>query len=171
MHFVATYKFERFDSPSLELKTWEAYVSPTVAGYSSNVHRARATSAAPPYFKQFTKNETKCGYLDGALYHNNPVWVVHHESKLIWSDVSLQRPDILLSIGTGHYGPDSKGSPESQKSPLHRFVTEHINTREGPSRLPLLARRSTLKKFPTFTEQLWNTVASRFENLLNCNRI
>lgn len=80
------YDFPRPDNPELELKIWEA---------------AAATSAAPSYFKPFVHGPTKRTYLDGALYHNNPVRLVHRERKLLWPDVADKHPDILLSIGTG----------------------------------------------------------------------
>ena len=63
---------------------------------------ARATSAAPGYFKPFIHERTGIGYLDGALYYNNPVRVANMECKLIWPDTMNLPPDILLSIGTGH---------------------------------------------------------------------
>ncbi|KAK8118120.1 uncharacterized protein PG998_006401 [Apiospora kogelbergensis] len=77
------YEFHRPELPSLEIKVWEA---------------ARATSAAPPFFKLFTKEETLATYMDGAFYHNNPVRVAHHELRLL-SD--KKPPDILISLGTG----------------------------------------------------------------------
>ena len=60
---------------------------------------AAATSAAPSYFKPFQR----CGrtYLDGAINHNNPVVVARREARLLWPDVESQRPDIVLSLGTG----------------------------------------------------------------------
>ena len=39
-------------------------------------------------------------YLDGALYHNNPVRVADLERRLIWPDTEFSPPDMLLSIGT-----------------------------------------------------------------------
>lgn len=64
--------------------------------------RARATSAAPWYFKPFTieRNDER-GYVDGALYHNNPSRVADIERRLIWPASEVLQPDILLSIGTG----------------------------------------------------------------------
>ena len=62
--------------------------------------RARATSAAPSYFKAFRSTRNKRVYLDGALYHNNPVQVADLERRLIWPDTAGLPPDILLSIGT-----------------------------------------------------------------------
>lgn len=68
----------------------------------ADLARARATSAAPGYFKPFIHEETGIGYLDGALYYNNPARVANMERKIIWPDTANNPPDILLSIGTGH---------------------------------------------------------------------
>ncbi|KAL3422514.1 hypothetical protein PVAG01_06670 [Phlyctema vagabunda] len=146
-HEYSSYCFERHDKPLLEMKTWEA---------------ARATSAAPPYFKTFIKNETKCGYLDGALYHNNPVTVAHHERKAIWQDVNRQQPDIFLSLGTGHNG----------HSKSEATATSSIFRKKGQNAdAPPEASHISLKRYHTFTGQLWSTVSSRFDSILNCNRI
>lgn len=80
------YEFVRPDEPAKEVKVWEA---------------ARATSATSPQFKAYLKPETKDQYVDGSLHHACPVWVAHHETKLIWGDVAHLPPDIMLSIGTG----------------------------------------------------------------------
>jgi hypothetical protein len=64
---------------------------------------AAATSAAPSYFKPFEHGPTKRTYLDGAIYHNNPVRLLHRERKLLWPDVANQDPDIFLSIGTSQH--------------------------------------------------------------------
>ena len=79
------YDFPRPDNPHLELKVWEA---------------AAATSATPSLFKPFVHRPTKRTYLDGALYQNNPIELVHRERMLLWPDVADKHPDILLSIGT-----------------------------------------------------------------------
>ena len=63
--------------------------------------RARATSAAPPYFKPFRPEQSKREFVDGAVRHNNPIKVADAERKYLWSDVSHLGPDILLSIGSG----------------------------------------------------------------------
>ncbi|KAF1349168.1 hypothetical protein BDV97DRAFT_370365 [Delphinella strobiligena] len=52
------YHFERPEKASAELKIWEA---------------ARATSAAPLYFRPFSHPTTKQSYHDGGIYHNNPI--------------------------------------------------------------------------------------------------
>ena len=65
---------------------------------------ARATSAAPTYFKPFVNSRTHQGYLDGAIFHNNPVEVANEERKLLWPEDAGMHPDVLFSIGTGHHG-------------------------------------------------------------------
>ncbi|KAH7392786.1 acyl transferase/acyl hydrolase/lysophospholipase [Pyrenochaeta sp. MPI-SDFR-AT-0127] len=82
---TVSYEFLRRANPKLELKVWEA---------------AAATSATPSYFKPFEHEPTRKTYLDGNVYHNNPISILHHESKLLWPDVADRSPDILLSIGT-----------------------------------------------------------------------
>jgi predicted acylesterase/phospholipase RssA len=82
----APYLFEFAHKKKLGLRLWEA---------------ACATSAAPTYFKPFKHEMTKNIYLDGALYHNNPVEVASRERKLIWPDVADKHPDVMLSLGTG----------------------------------------------------------------------
>lgn len=74
---------------------------------------ARATSAAPTYFKPFKNSRTHEGFLDGAVFHNNPVRIANYESKLLWPDAEEHHPDILLSIGTGHNGVQSDGDQDA----------------------------------------------------------
>jgi patatin-like phospholipase/acyl hydrolase len=133
------------------------------SGLAVDIIRARATSAAPPYFKPFIKNETKCSYLDGALYHNNPVWVAHHERKLNWSDVSAQQPDVFLSIGTGYHNPNTKNMEQVPRSSWR-------------STEPKIAPQPSVLSPPTpkllsFTGQIWNTATNRLDNILNCTKI
>lgn len=37
-------------------------------------------------------------YVDGAVYHNNPIRIAEAETKLIWPDIEYS--DVLLSLGT-----------------------------------------------------------------------
>jgi predicted acylesterase/phospholipase RssA len=83
---LGEYSFVRADAPPLEMRLWEA---------------AAATSAAPTYFKPFLHGRTSRTFMDGALCYNNPTRVANTERKLLWPDVADQRPDLLLSIGTG----------------------------------------------------------------------
>ncbi|KAK1491219.1 hypothetical protein CTAM01_10334 [Colletotrichum tamarilloi] len=133
------YRLFRSNEPSQEFKAWEA---------------ARATSAAPPFFKSFTKADTKSSYLDGALYHNCPVLVAHHERRMIWPDIADTVPDILLSIGTGINGLDNE-----IQSTAHR--TEILKGGE-----------TVTKRKRTFLPvQLAQIAADRFDRILSCNAI
>ena len=78
--------------------------------------RARATSAAPPYFKAFRSQRSKREFIDGAVYHNNPIRVAEGERKSIWPDVDNVDPDILLSIGTGKPPAHLSTGPQKKKS-------------------------------------------------------
>ncbi|KAL7784152.1 hypothetical protein V8C37DRAFT_420748 [Trichoderma ceciliae] len=80
------YGFVRPKDPAKELKVWQA---------------ARATAAAPPYFKPFVHEEALSAYIDGAINHNCPVLVADQERRLLWEDVSDWPADIVLSLGTG----------------------------------------------------------------------
>lgn len=62
---------------------------------------ARATSAAPRIFKPFHHEGSKQTYLDGAVYHNNPVGIADSEWRLIWGSNLCSHPDVVLSLGTG----------------------------------------------------------------------
>ena len=83
------YQFERGDNMPL----WSA---------------ARATSAAPGYFKQYhheVKSSTgtvqNTDYWDGGLYFNNPISIAVNERRFLWPDMAESPPDIVLSLGTG----------------------------------------------------------------------
>ncbi|OCL07767.1 FabD/lysophospholipase-like protein [Glonium stellatum] len=137
------YKFERPLEPKYELKIWEA---------------ARATSAAPPYFKQFV-SATGRGYLDGALYHNNPVRIAVHESKLLWPATDAYPPDILLSIGTG--------SNITAKSGLNGFMPK------GLGRQRTFSDDSTSQEDVTKRRRgprLIETLLRRVDSILDCDR-
>jgi len=123
---------------------------------------ARATSAAPPFFKTFFKSDTQSSYLDGALYHNCPVWVAHHERKLIWGDVASAAPDILLSIGTGKNGDDEDA----------RTATGRGQIPESANNAASSTGKARAKSAKTFLPlQLFNIAAERFDRLMECNSI
>ncbi|KAK6510150.1 hypothetical protein TWF481_004863 [Arthrobotrys musiformis] len=82
----ALYQFQRAVNQDKELKIWEA---------------ARATSAAPFYFKPFTHKGTGAIYVDGGIQHNNPAYIAESERKLLWPESKHLQPDIFLSLGTG----------------------------------------------------------------------
>lgn len=66
------------------------------------ISRARATSAAPTFFKPFIQSATKEVFQDGALSYNNPVNVANAERQNLWPSADAKEPDLLLSIGTGY---------------------------------------------------------------------
>jgi patatin-like phospholipase/acyl hydrolase len=86
------YTFQRPEKLASELKIWEA---------------ARATSAAPRIFKPFSHEASKQVYVDGAVYHNNPIQVADLERRLLWPSDGHNVPDFVLSIGTA-YNPSSR---------------------------------------------------------------
>ena len=63
------------------------------------------------------------GYLDGALYHNNPVRVADLERRLIWPDTDNLPPDILLSIGTSCNNSIRDEAQQNFKLPKQRTIT------------------------------------------------
>jgi Patatin-like phospholipase len=86
------YQFQRFERPQQELSVWEA---------------ARATSAAPGYFKSYFKPSNGHTYQDGALKLNNPILAADYERQIIWPCCARLLPDVLLSLGTGMF-PEAK---------------------------------------------------------------
>lgn len=96
--------------------------------------RARATSAAPPYFKTFQPSQSSREFVDGAVHHNNPINVANAERKYIWPDVDNLSPDIMLSIGTGK----SSNYLEVEKSRLKKQEQEAKWLRWVPKALQIL---------------------------------
>ncbi|KAI0974552.1 hypothetical protein F4678DRAFT_458515 [Xylaria arbuscula] len=82
------YEFYRAENAESEFKTWES---------------ARATSAAPGYFREFSHDLSEQVYLDGGIYHNNPIRIADAELKQMWPQREHRHPDLLLSIGTGYH--------------------------------------------------------------------
>lgn len=129
--------------------------------------RARATSAAPSYFKTFRSERNRRGYLDGALYHNNPVRVADLERRLIWPNTESSPPDILLSIGTGCNGTTLVDAAN---------YTRNGNRFREPNRLPRLSSLAEAETRPNVFERLRKTsqtgkvykiLKHRFENILD----
>ncbi|CAJ0552466.1 Ff.00g064450.m01.CDS01 [Fusarium sp. VM40] len=111
------YKFVRPRDPTSEMKVWEA---------------ARATAAAPMYFKPFTQDGTSTVYTDGGIDHNCPAIIADHERRLLWGDVSDWAPDIFLSIGTGldnaQRMPSHEAlSPTSSRSRQNAIIEDQLN--------------------------------------------
>ncbi|KAJ2904255.1 putative patatin-like serine protein [Zalerion maritima] len=140
------YKFLRTPGPDTEMKVWEA---------------ARASSAAPPFFKAFQKHATGATYIDGALYHNCPVVVSHHERKLIWGDVTGSPPDLLLSVGTGKFGP---GQPRTTYRDRVMVAPPHVASPTSPPPQPKPATSF-------FIPKMAKIAFDRFDNLLRSEKI
>lgn len=134
----ANYAFQRPEKAKGELKIWEA---------------ARGTSAAPTYYKSFTHAATKHEYLDGGLFHNNPVNVADTERKLIWTDQALRNPDIIVSIGSGFQRTARRSSSPAQQAPLAS-----------------LTRRSTTGMVATLRE-LKNIAVNHLESSMNAEKM
>ena len=111
------------------------------------------------------KDATKTGYTDGALYHNNPVAVAHHERSLIWKDVSHQPPDIFLSLGTGYHGQNTIDMSVPGELGRSRSTISH------PARKEEVAPRLNLRTLSTIRGKLWNTTHSQFDGTSNCTRM
>jgi hypothetical protein len=137
---------------------------------------ARATSAAPPYFKQFTNDRTHRSYLDGALYYNNPVRIASHERKLLWPDVADLPPDILLSIGTGYKTTTNnyslRVSTSNGASKYSPSSTSPIQPSSSPS--STTRNRSRSREGATGknrdTPRLLEMILNRVDSILDCDR-
>jgi hypothetical protein len=73
------------------------------------------------------------GYVDGAVFHNNPVRIANYESKLLWPDADQQPPDILLSIGTGQYGADTDNFTDASRYDIRRFQIRKMLNQVKPT--------------------------------------
>lgn len=85
-------------------------------------------------------------YLDGAIYHNNPIAIAERERRLIWHARPSESPDMVLSIGTG-------ASPN-----LHR---------EGSPVSPSI-RNGGMMDYP---KRLFNILRGVLNTSLDCERI
>lgn len=126
---------------------------------AADLDRARATSAAPGYFKPFIHETTGIGYLDGALYYNNPARVANLECKIIWPDTVNYPPDILLSIGTGHDAESSASKIQNRN--------EHVRTR-APKQVELPHKKKTQKIIQLgYVRRLFQGMKNRVDNMTN----
>jgi predicted acylesterase/phospholipase RssA len=108
---------------------------------------ARATSAAPTFFKRITIDDGTGGkddFVDGGLRCNNPTKQVLEEAKTLFGN---GRPvGCLVSIGTGHPGTIRLARPHSSQNILPLDVIE------------------VLKKIATDCEWTANELSSRFQD-------
>ena len=90
----------------------------------SNTISARATSAAPTVFKPFHHEPSKQVYIDGGLYHNNPIRIADKEWKLIWRNAICEYPDFVLSLGTA-WNIHPRSTPVKKSPPVNLGVFSH----------------------------------------------
>ena len=114
-------------------------------------HSARATSAAPLYFKPFAKPETGTHYTDGGIHHNCPAWVAHHERQVIWDDASSRHPDLVLSLGTGLCG---QALTQQASADAEMWNTERLHQKRATFGLAFM----------------WRAVYGIIESQLNCEK-
>ncbi|UKZ82727.1 hypothetical protein TrVFT333_010523 [Trichoderma virens FT-333] len=107
---LSNYNVERKSAKSLddELKIWEA---------------ARATSAAPPYFKPFTQQKTGRTYIDGAIHHHCPVFIADQERRLLWEDIKDLPPISLFPSAVVLL---------NRKSLHQKYITQTISIAKNP---------------------------------------
>ena len=86
-------------------------------------------------FKPLCHKPSKQVYIDGAIYHNNPIQVADRERKLIWPDLENEYPDLIVSLGTtyksaAHLSPQNVALPRlgifSHGRVLYRIAVDHI---------------------------------------------
>jgi hypothetical protein len=104
------------------------------------------------------------GYVDGAVFHNNPVRIANYESKLLWPDADQRPPDILLSIGTGLHGADTENFLDASRSDRRRFQIRKMINQVKPTQHDKLM--AVPKAFPQI--ESWLTIfKKRVESALD----
>lgn len=109
---------------------------------------ARATSAAPTFFKRIAigeEGQAKEEFIDGGLGCNNPAIQVLEEARNIFGNNRLVR--CLVSIGTGHPGTIGLAKPDAFQKVLHTKLID------------------VLKKIATDCEDTANGLSARFKDL------
>jgi hypothetical protein len=104
-------------------------------------------------------------FLDGAVFHNNPVRIANYESKLLWPDAEERHPDILLSIGTGHYEADADRFLATTRSDRRRLQVRKVLNQVKPS----MREKRSIPTLKAFTEvESWITIfKKRVESVLD----
>lgn len=143
-----------------------------IDAWLSQIYSARATSAAPTYYKPFPHEPSKQTYVDGGLWHNNPVVIADSERKLIWPDTAHLPPDILLSIGSGccrNLTSPKRPQKTSRKlgigsnlKTMFRIAVDHIESsldsekawREFLERLPISTDSAERERYRRFNLEL-----------------
>ncbi|KAG9200602.1 hypothetical protein G6514_006780 [Epicoccum nigrum] len=140
--FRPLYDFETLRDKEMQFKVWEV---------------ARATSAAPTYFRSFSKGSSE-QYWDGGLCYNNPASVARDEIFKIWPKMMTEHPDVLLSIGSGYQSTDTKQSQDT--TGWWERITGWVPTPGGMKMLETL-KRTLLKNMDS--EEAWRKEAYRYQ--------
>ncbi|PFH59125.1 hypothetical protein XA68_12791 [Ophiocordyceps unilateralis] len=139
----AFYDFQR-PPPDREMFLWEA---------------ARATSAAPTYFAPFAHSGTSQVYLDGGLWHNNPIRIADAESRAIWPETKPRKADMMLSVGAGYHETESTLTEGAQK------YQEQIKAETA------VQDAATWRDNDDYVRFLVSVVLSQIKSSLSCERI
>ncbi|KAI8626808.1 hypothetical protein F5Y19DRAFT_466119 [Xylariaceae sp. FL1651] len=144
-----SYSLIRPSDLSTEFKIWQA---------------ARATAAAPLYFKPFIQPKTNIAYTDGGIHYNCPALIADSERTLLWEDTRGMLPDILLSLGTGLHANASK--PQSFQLNPHEISEKRLpkapTNRGAVSGLRYMARIAhNILDSRTNCEEIWHNYHAR----------
>jgi patatin-like phospholipase/acyl hydrolase len=106
---------------------------------------ARATSAAPSFFKEITIDQPPPGiaYVDGGLGYNNPSELALREAAELWPK---SKTFCLVSIGTGHPNPEELVDTSKQNS----TEAQNYFVRQLKSAMPDLGKVNGWKKVKNF---------------------
>ena len=114
------YQFCRPDKLDHELRVWEA---------------ARATMATPKLFKPYRHAPSKQMYTAAEQLHQNPIVFADKERQLLYpTNEQCERPDLILSLGTGLEATEPILSDRSSIRSVAPSVVESILTLSSRSR-------------------------------------
>ncbi|KAG9636054.1 FabD/lysophospholipase-like protein, partial [Aureobasidium melanogenum] len=108
---------------------------------------------------------TGTSYIDGGLYHNNPVYVANRERKLLWPAIADKHPDVLLSIGTGK----NPSAPQREALERRSSSTKDDNTPNAPTNKSGGIRRTLTALYQRFdnildAEHTWTEFEADINN-------
>ena len=109
-------------------------------------------------FQTLQDLRTKESFIDGAVFHNNPVRIANYESKLLWPDVEELHPDVLLSLGTGQHNAGVDGILDATRPDRRRLQIRKVFDQVKPS----IREKQAMIKLKAFTEiESWVTIFKR----------
>ena len=103
-------------------------------------------------------------FLDGAVFHNNPVRIANYESKLLWPDADERPPDILLPIGTGQHSADTDDFANTPRRDRRRLETRKKMYQPKPAS----RAKHSMRIFGAFEFESWLKIfKKRMESALD----